>query len=118
MQGITSQDKNEKILMMKYLLNTDGGTTLQHECFDANNPARYQRLWFGWPNSLFSEFAEEFLTKEQILNVYKNVPKVMIDEFCSTQLRKKNSKVYQRIFDCDDKAVTSYFKTKFNNQFK
>jgi meiotically up-regulated gene 157 (Mug157) protein len=34
---------------------------LMHESFDADNPNRYTRDWFGWANSLFAELIIEKL---------------------------------------------------------
>ena len=106
MQGLTSNDDQERIKLLKYLINTDGDTGLMHECFDSFNPNKYQRLWFGWPNAVFSEFAEQFLDDEFVDKVHKEMPKRKVDQFCRTRIDKKNGGVdIQEIFDCDDQRA-------------
>ena len=106
MQGMTTSDKNEKVKLLKYLLETDGDTGLQHECFYANNPNKFQRVWFGWPNAVFSEYAESFLDAEFVQKVHQEAPKRMIDTFCTTKLQG-----FQRIFDCDDAKASKIMQT-------
>ena len=55
MQALTSTSDEEIDAIIKILENTDAGTGFMHEGFDANDPNKYTRPWFGWANSLFGE---------------------------------------------------------------
>ena len=56
MQGLTASNQTEKQDVLNQLLASDPGDHLLHESFDPNDPKRYTRPDFGWPNALFSEF--------------------------------------------------------------
>ncbi len=56
MQGLTASSEAEKQDVLKQLLASDPGDHLLHESFDPNDPKRFTRQDFGWPNALFSEF--------------------------------------------------------------
>jgi len=56
MQGMTTTNPTEKQDVLAQLLASDPGDHLLHESFDPNDPKRYTRQDFGWPNALFSEF--------------------------------------------------------------
>ncbi len=56
MQGLTATSDNEKQDVLGQLLASDPGDHLLHESFDPNDPKRFTRPDFGWPNALFSEF--------------------------------------------------------------
>ncbi|TAM86678.1 glycoside hydrolase family 125 protein [bacterium] len=56
MQGMTATSDSERRAVLKELLESDPGDHLLHESFDPNNPAKFTRVDFGWPNALFSEF--------------------------------------------------------------
>jgi hypothetical protein len=56
MQGFTATTESEKRDVLNQLLNSDPGDHLLHESFDPDDPARYSRVDFGWPNALFSEY--------------------------------------------------------------
>ncbi len=58
MQGLTTNDKEEKLALLDMLISTDGDTGFMHEGFDANDPSVFTRPWFTWSNSLFCEFVE------------------------------------------------------------
>lgn len=55
-QGMTATSGNEKQDILTQLLASDPGDHLLHESFDPNDPKRFTRQDFGWPNALFSEF--------------------------------------------------------------
>ncbi|HET9029030.1 MAG TPA: glycoside hydrolase family 125 protein [Candidatus Aquilonibacter sp.] len=55
-QGLTANSESEKQDVLNQLLASDPGDHLLHESFDPNDPKRYTRPDFGWPNALFSEF--------------------------------------------------------------
>ena len=56
MQGLTSTSDAERHDVLGQLLASDPGDHLLHESFDPNDPHRFTRADFGWPNALFSEF--------------------------------------------------------------
>jgi hypothetical protein len=56
MEGLTASSLGEKQDVLNQLLASDPGDHLLHESFDPNDPKRYTRPDFGWPNALFSEF--------------------------------------------------------------
>ena len=56
MQGLTATTADEKQDVLKQILASDPGDHLLHESFDPNDPKRFTRQDFGWPNALFSEF--------------------------------------------------------------
>lgn len=66
MQGLTAKSSEEKLEMLKMIVNTDAGTGYLHESFYADDPTKYTREWFTWPNSLFAEFIE-LCVDEQII---------------------------------------------------
>jgi meiotically up-regulated gene 157 (Mug157) protein len=55
-QGLTATSEAERREVLAQLLASDPGDHLLHESFDPNDPERYSRKDFGWPNALFSEF--------------------------------------------------------------
>lgn len=55
-QGFTATSPAEKSLVLKELLASDPGDGLLHESFYPDNPKRFTRRDFGWPNSLFAEY--------------------------------------------------------------
>ena len=56
MEGLTATTESEKQDVLTQLLASDPGDHLLHESFDPDDPKRYTRADFGWPNALFSEF--------------------------------------------------------------
>ncbi len=56
MEGLTATTDNEKQDVLTQLLASDPGDHLLHESFDPDDPKRFTREDFGWPNALFSEF--------------------------------------------------------------
>ncbi|HET7814103.1 MAG TPA: glycoside hydrolase family 125 protein [Candidatus Baltobacteraceae bacterium] len=56
MQGLTADSQTEKQDVLNQLLASDPGDHLLHESFDPNDPKRFTRPDFGWPNALFSEY--------------------------------------------------------------
>ena len=58
MQGLTSTDADEKKQMLEMIVSTDADTGYLHEGFNADDPYKFTRDWFTWPNSLFAEFVE------------------------------------------------------------
>ncbi|MGN7412737.1 glycoside hydrolase family 125 protein [Paenibacillus sp. SAF-068] len=60
MQGLTTEDRNEKLRLLQLIQKTDAGTGLTHEGFSANDPHEYTRPWFSWSNMLFSELMMDY----------------------------------------------------------
>jgi meiotically up-regulated gene 157 (Mug157) protein len=56
MQGLTASSDAERKDVLNELLASDPGDHLLHESFDPNDPTKFTRADFGWPNALFSEF--------------------------------------------------------------
>ncbi|MFA8449630.1 MAG: glycoside hydrolase family 125 protein [Bacteroidales bacterium] len=55
MQAMTSEDEDEIMRCLHYLLTTHNNTGFMHESFDNNDPSQYSRAWFAWANGLFGE---------------------------------------------------------------
>jgi meiotically up-regulated gene 157 (Mug157) protein len=56
MQGLTAVNDSEKRDVLNELLASDTGDHVLHESFNPNDPSKFTRADFGWPNALFSEF--------------------------------------------------------------
>lgn len=54
-QALTSNDAAERAHLMATLANTEAGTGMMHESFDADDPRDYTRPWFSWANSMWCE---------------------------------------------------------------
>ncbi len=55
MRGLTSTDPEEIRECLRMLRDTDGGTNMMHEAFNADNDKKFTRDWFAWANTLFGE---------------------------------------------------------------
>lgn len=66
MQGLTSIDKDEKRELLDMIVQTDADTGYLHEGFHVDDPHRFTREWFTWPNSLFAEFVEKCVDENLI----------------------------------------------------
>jgi meiotically up-regulated gene 157 (Mug157) protein len=64
-QGLTATGDAERRDVLSELLASDPGDHLLHESFDPNDPGRFSRKDFGWPNALFSEY---------VLTTFNGVP--------------------------------------------
>ncbi|MCQ4087834.1 glycoside hydrolase family 125 protein [Saccharibacillus sp. JS10] len=60
MQGLTSQEREEKLRLLELIRDTDADTGLTHEGFSANDPSEFTRPWFSWSNMLFSELIMDY----------------------------------------------------------
>jgi meiotically up-regulated gene 157 (Mug157) protein len=56
MQGFTAGSDQERKDVLGELLASDPGDHLLHESFNPDDPTKYSRADFGWPNALFSEY--------------------------------------------------------------
>ena len=59
MQALTSNDRQEINEIIEILENTNAGTGVMHESFDAGNPELFTREWFAWANSLYAQLIIE-----------------------------------------------------------
>lgn len=59
-EGLTTDDKQEKERILNLLVDCDGGTHLMHEGFDVNNPNHFTREWFSWANMMFCELVMDY----------------------------------------------------------
>jgi meiotically up-regulated gene 157 (Mug157) protein len=55
MQGLTSDDDNEILLVLTMLKTSHGRTGFMHESFNKDNATGFTRSWFAWANTLFGE---------------------------------------------------------------
>jgi uncharacterized protein len=56
MQGMTTNQKDEQIRLLRMLLTSDPGDHQPHESYAANNPKNFTRKDFGWAKAQFAEF--------------------------------------------------------------
>jgi meiotically up-regulated gene 157 (Mug157) protein len=67
MQGLTATSADERQDVLNELLASDPGDHLLHESFDVDDPARFTRQDFGWPNALFAEFVMTWLEGKPVI---------------------------------------------------
>ena len=60
MQGLTTDDKNEKEWILNHLVACDAGTNLMHEGFHVDDPNKFTREWFSWANMMFCELVMDY----------------------------------------------------------
>jgi meiotically up-regulated gene 157 (Mug157) protein len=56
MQGFTASTDAERKDVLAQLIASDPGDHLLHESFNPDDPTKFTRADFGWPNALFSEY--------------------------------------------------------------
>jgi meiotically up-regulated gene 157 (Mug157) protein len=56
MEGFTAGSEAERKDILGQLLASDPGDHLLHEAFNPDDPTKFTRADFGWPNALFSEY--------------------------------------------------------------
>lgn len=64
MEGLITDNREEKARVLNVLADTDGGTGFMHESFDVDDPTNYTREWFSWPNMLFCELLLSYIGYE------------------------------------------------------
>jgi meiotically up-regulated gene 157 (Mug157) protein len=79
-QGLTATTQTEKQDVLGQLLASDPGDHLLHESFDPNDPKRFTRLDFGWPNALFSEF---------VLTQFQGQPEIPMGDTSDLEFRSE-----------------------------
>lgn len=60
MQGLTEENPEEKGRLLQLMSETDAGTGLMHESFNADDPKAYTRPWFSWANMMFCELLMDY----------------------------------------------------------
>ncbi len=78
MEGLTATTQAEREDVLKELLASDPGDHLLHESFDVNDPSRFTRQVFGWPNALFAEF---------VLTQFQGVPMIPMGDTSDLEFR-------------------------------
>lgn len=56
-EGLTTDDGEEKLRLLALMIRTDGGTGMMHEGVHVEDPTVFTREWFSWSNSMFCELA-------------------------------------------------------------
>ncbi|NQI84248.1 glycoside hydrolase family 125 protein [Streptococcus suis] len=59
-QGLTTDDKEEKARLLDTMVACDGCTGLMHESFHVDDPTLYSREWFSWANMMFCELVLDY----------------------------------------------------------
>jgi len=59
-EGLTTNDFNEKERILNQLVANDGGTNLMHESYNVSDSNEYTREWFSWANMLFCELVMDY----------------------------------------------------------
>jgi len=65
-EGLTTNDIDEKRRIVDVLSKTHAGTFFMHESFDKDNPVNYSRSWFSWANTMFSLLVMDLYNLENI----------------------------------------------------
>lgn len=59
-QGLTTNDRQEKFDYIRMMVDNDGGTGMMHEGVCVDDPTNYTRPWFGWANAMFCELVMDY----------------------------------------------------------
>lgn len=59
-QGLTSNDIEEKERLLDVLTSTDDGTDQIHESINPEDPGQFTRKWFSWANMMFCELVLDY----------------------------------------------------------
>lgn len=54
-QGLTTNNKQEKEQILNTLVNIDAGTHMMHEGINVDDSTQFTRPWFSWANMMFCE---------------------------------------------------------------
>jgi len=66
MKTFTSNNDAEIKKCLEMLMNTDNGSGFMHESFNVDNPGKYSRDWFAWPNTLFGELIIDLVNQGKL----------------------------------------------------
>lgn len=80
MEGLTATTPAEKQEVLNEVLASDPGDHLLHESFDPNDPERFTRPDFGWPNALFSEF---------VMTSFEDIPQIPMGQTNDLEFRSE-----------------------------
>jgi uncharacterized protein len=78
MEGFTAGSDAERKEVLGQLLASDPGDHLLHESFNPDDPTKFSRVDFGWPNALFSEF---------VLTTFEGVPRLPVGNTADLDFR-------------------------------
>ncbi len=59
-QGLTTDDMDEKKRLIDMIADNDDGTLLVHESVDVDDSSVYSRPWFSWANMMFCELLRDY----------------------------------------------------------
>lgn len=60
MQGLTADEPEEKLRLLRLMAATDAGAGMMHEGFHADDPNQFTRAWFSWANMMFCELLMDY----------------------------------------------------------
>jgi hypothetical protein len=78
MQGFTATTDAERKDVLAQLLASDPGDHLLHESFNPDDPTKFTRADFGWPNALFSEY---------VMTTFEGVPPLPVGSTADLDFR-------------------------------
>lgn len=78
MQGFTASTDAERKDVLSQLLASDPGDHLLHESFNPDDPTKFTRADFGWPNALFSEY---------VMTTFEGVPALPVGSTADLEFR-------------------------------
>lgn len=64
MEAYTSQDNTDEDRTLSFIASSDTGDHRLHESFDVNDPHRFTRADFAWPNAFYAAYMIERHSKE------------------------------------------------------
>ena len=59
-QGLTTDDTEEKYKCLRMMADNDAGTGFMHEGIHKDDPTKYTRPWFSWANSMYCELMLDY----------------------------------------------------------
>lgn len=60
-QGLTSENRREKLEILERMAATTGGKGVMHEGFHCEDDGTYTREWFSWANAMYAELFLDYL---------------------------------------------------------
>jgi meiotically up-regulated gene 157 (Mug157) protein len=82
MQGMTTNQKDEQIVLLRMLLMSDPGDHQPHESYAVNNPKHFTRKDFGWAKAQFGDFVLRSILGRRPLPV---PPKLEMDTYLANR---------------------------------
>ncbi len=61
MEGLTTDDREEKRRILENMAATTAGKNMMHEGFCCEDDTKYTREWFSWANAMYSELFLDYL---------------------------------------------------------